>query len=127
MHRRAEKRMRVADEKAIRMGSLIEATIKALIEFESELDRMKAEELEIKKKMVKDAVGLAELAKSEAISKAQQQVADKLDKARAEGADKAESIRKKGESSLKSLEASISRRKAKAIEEVVSRLMGEPR
>ena len=109
----------------IRMGSLIEATVKALIEFDSELDRMKAEALEVKKKMVKDAVGLAESAKSTAISKAQQQVSERLAKARAEGQGEAESIRKNGESSLRSFEATISKRKAKAIEKVVSRLLGE--
>ena len=107
------------------MGSLIEATVKALIEFESELDRMKAEALEVKKKMVKDAVGLAESARSAAISKAQQQASERLAKARAEGEGKAESTRKKGESQLKSFEASIYRRRAKAIEKVVGRLLGE--
>jgi vacuolar-type H+-ATPase subunit H len=107
------------------MGSVIEATVKALIEFESELDRIKAEALEVKKKMVKDAVGLAESAKSEAISKANQQVTERLAKARAEGEGEAESLRSKGESSLKSFEESVSRRKAEAIEEVVGRLLGE--
>jgi vacuolar-type H+-ATPase subunit H len=109
------------------MGSLIEATVKALIEFESELDKTKAEALEVKKKMVKNAVVLAESARSTAISKAQQQVSERLAKARAEGEAEAESIRKKGESSLKSFEASISLRKAKAVEEVVGRLLGEIR
>lgn len=109
----------------IRMGSLIEATVKALNEFESELDRMKAEALETKQKMIKDSVGLAESAKSAAISKAQQQVSERLAKAKAEGESQAKSIRKKGESSLKSFEATISRRKAKAIKKVVDRLLGE--
>lgn len=107
------------------MGSLIEATVKALIEFESELDRIKAEALESKKKMIKDAVGLAESARLVAISKAQQQVSERLAKAKAEGESKAESIRMNGDSSLKSFEATISRRKAKAIEKVVGRLLGE--
>jgi len=109
------------------MGSVIEATVKALIEFDSELDRAKAEALEVKMKMVKDAIGLAESARSTAISKAQQQVSERLAKARAEGEAEAELIRKKGESSLKSFEASISRRKAKAVEEVVGLLLGETR
>ena|GEM_PF-501549 len=109
----------------IRMGSPIEATVRALFEFESELDRMKAEALEAKKKMIKDAVGLAESARSAAISKAQQQVSERLAKARAESEGEAESIRKKGESSLKSFEAIISMRKGKAIEKVVARLLGE--
>ncbi|MGD0477703.1 MAG: hypothetical protein ABSB29_06000 [Nitrososphaerales archaeon] len=107
------------------MGSLIEATVKALIEFESELDRTKAEALEAKKKMVKYAEGLAESAKSDTISKAQQQVSERLAKARAEAEGEAESIRKRGELSLKNFEASIYGRKVKAIEEVVGRLLGE--
>jgi vacuolar-type H+-ATPase subunit H len=111
----------------IRMGSPIEATVKVLVEFESELDRMKAEALEAKKKMIKDAIGLAESARSTAISKAQQQVSERLAKARAESEGEAESIRKRGESSLKSFEAAISMRKAKAVEKVVGRLLGESR
>lgn len=107
------------------MGSQIEATVKALVEFDSELDRIKAEALEVEKKMVKEAAGLAESAKSTAISKAQQQVSERLVKARAEGEGKAESIRTNGESSLKSFEATISKRKTKAIEKVVGRLLGE--
>ena len=114
-----------ADEKAIRMVSLIEATVKVLIEFESELDRMKAESLEAEKKMVKDSVGLAESARLAAISKAQQHVSERLAKARAEGEGAAESIRRKEESSLRIFEASISKRKAKAIEDVEARLLGE--
>jgi vacuolar-type H+-ATPase subunit H len=107
------------------MGSLIEATVKALVEFESELDKMKAEALEVKKKMVKDVVGLAESAASAAISKAQRQASERLAKARAEGEGMAESIRKNEELSLKSFEASVSARKAKAVEKVVGRLLGE--
>lgn len=107
------------------MGSLIEATVKALIEFESELDRMKVETLEARRKMVTYAEGLAVSAKLDTISKAQQRVSERLAKARAEAEGEAGSIRKKGESSLRSLEASISKRKAKAIEEVVGRLLGE--
>ncbi|MGD1054483.1 MAG: hypothetical protein ABR867_00155 [Nitrososphaerales archaeon] len=107
------------------MGSPIEATVKALIEFESELDRVKTEVLEANKKMIKYADGLAESAKSDEISKAQQQVSERLAKARAEAESEVESIRKKGESSSKSLEASISKRRAEAVEEVVGRLLGE--
>ena len=107
------------------MGSLVEATVKALIEFESDLDRTKAEALEVKKKMIKDAEAFAESAKLDAISKAQEQASETLAKARSEAEAEAETIRKKGSSSLKSYEALISRRKAKAIEMVVGRLLGE--
>jgi vacuolar-type H+-ATPase subunit H len=107
------------------MGSLVETTVKALIEFESELDRTKAEALEARMRMIKDAEGLAVSAKSYAISKAQQLASERIARARAEAEAEAESITKKGESSLKSFEASISRRKTKATEGVVSRLLGE--
>ena len=107
------------------MVSPVETTFKALIEFESELDRTKAEALEAKRGMIKDAESLAESARSGAILKAQQQASERLAKARAEAEDEAESIRKKGESSLSSFGASISRRKAKATARVVTLLLGE--
>jgi vacuolar-type H+-ATPase subunit H len=113
------------DEKAIQLGSLVEATVKTLVEFESELDRTKAEALEARTRMIKDAEGLALSARSGAISKAQQLASERIARARAEADAEAESITKKGESSLKSFEASISRRKAKATEDVMSRLLGE--
>ena len=103
----------------------METTVKALIEFESELERTKAEALEAKKKMIKDVVGLAQSARSEAISRAQQQASARLEKARAEADGEAALIRKEGDSALKRFEASISKRKAKATEEVVGRLLGE--
>ena len=108
------------------MSSVIEGTLKALIEFESELDRAKAEASDTKKKMLKDATELAAGVKANALSKAQQLAAERLAKARAEAEKEAESIRKKGEFSLKTFEGSISKRKAKAVAHVVVRLLGEP-
>ena len=107
------------------MVSVVETTVKALIEFETELETAKAEAQEAKAKLVKDAVGLAESARAGAVSKAQQQASERLASARAEAEVEAESIRKKGESSLKSFEESISKRKAKATEGIVGRLLGE--
>ena len=107
------------------MGSQVETTVKALIEFESELDRTMAEALDAKKKMIKDAEGLAESARSGAISKVQQRALERLAKARTEAEGEAEVIAKKGESLLKSFETSISKKRAKATEAVVRRLLGE--
>ena len=107
------------------MVSLVETTVKALVEFESELDRTKGEALEAKSRMIKDAGNLAESARSDAILKAQQQASERLAKARAEAEDEAESIRRKGESLLTSFGASISKRKARATERVVGLLLGE--
>ena len=109
------------------MVSAVETTVKALIEFESELDATKAEALEAKRKMIKDAEGLAEAARLSAVSKAQLQASEALAKARAEAEGEADSIRKNGEAALKTFEASISRRKTRAKEAVVSRLLGEAR
>ena len=107
------------------MSSPVETTVKALVEFESELELAKATALESIKKMIKDAEGLAESAKSSAIMKAQQQAQETLAKARAEAESEAETIRRNGEASLKSFEALLSKRKAQATEEVVARLLGE--
>jgi vacuolar-type H+-ATPase subunit H len=109
------------------LSSPVETTIKALIEFESELDRTKTEVLEVKKVMIKDAQDFAESAKSSVVLRAQQQALEMLTKARAEAEGEAASIRKKGESALKSFEESISRKKARAVTEVVGRLLGETR
>ncbi len=107
------------------MGSVIEQTVKALVEFESELDKAKAEASETKKTMVKDAADWAASAKAAAVSKAQLLASERLTKATAEAEEEAAAIRKKGEYSLKSFETAISRRKGKAAEQVVSRLLGE--
>jgi vacuolar-type H+-ATPase subunit H len=107
------------------MSSVIEDTVKALVEFESELDRAKAGASDANKRMLKDAANWAETAKASAISKAQQIASERLARARAEAEREAGSIRKKGESSLKAFEDSISKRKASAAQRVVARLLGE--
>jgi vacuolar-type H+-ATPase subunit H len=106
------------------MSSVIEDTLKALVEFESELDRAKAEAIEARKRMLKDAGDWAVGAKASAITKAQEIASQRLAAARAEAEKEAESIRKKGESSLKSFESLISKKKGKAAEHVVARLLG---
>jgi len=105
--------------------SRVETTVKALIEFESELDKLRAEALEAKSKMIKDAESLAESVRSGAILKAQQQGSERLAKARAEAEDEAESIKREGESALSTFGSSISKRKVKATERVVRLLLGE--
>jgi vacuolar-type H+-ATPase subunit H len=106
------------------MTSAIEETVKALTEFESELDRVKAEASETKRRMLKDVSDWAASAKANAVAKAQELAADRVAKARAEAEGDADSIKKKGEASLKTLEASISKHKSKAADMVVARLMG---
>jgi vacuolar-type H+-ATPase subunit H len=107
------------------MATAIEDTVKALMEFESELDRVKAEVTDSRKKIIRDATEWASNAKSTSISKAQDLASERLAKARSEAEVEAEAIRKKGETSLKTFEGSISKHRAKAAEHVTERLMGK--
>lgn len=106
------------------MSSAIQDTIKALVEFEAELESARLEAVDSKKKVVKDAGDWAASAKSSALSKAQQFASERLAKAKAEAEKQAEAIRAKGQADLKNFESSISRRKTKAAEYVVGRLLG---
>jgi vacuolar-type H+-ATPase subunit H len=107
------------------MSSAIEDTVKALVEFESELEKAKAEAGEAKRRVAKDAADWAEAARSSAISRAQEIGTQKVADAKAEAEAEAEKIREKGLSDLKVFESAISRRKTKAAELVASRLLGE--
>jgi vacuolar-type H+-ATPase subunit H len=107
------------------MSSAIEETVKALVEFESELDAAKAEVSETRKKTMKDAADWAEAAKASAISKAQDIASKTVAKAREDAEVEAAKIGKKGESDLKAFELSISKHMSKAAELVASRLLGE--
>jgi vacuolar-type H+-ATPase subunit H len=107
------------------MSSAIEETVKALVEFESELDAAKAGVSDAKTKTMKDAADWAEAAKASAISKAQEIASKTVAKAREDAEAEAERIRKKGESDLKAFESSISKHKSKAAELVAARLLGE--
>jgi vacuolar-type H+-ATPase subunit H len=107
------------------LTSVIEQTLKALTEFESELDAAKAEAVEARKKLLKNANDWAAAASSKAMAEAQENASQTIARARAEAEKDAESIRRKGEATLKSFEASISKRKGRAAEIVAARLRGE--
>jgi len=107
------------------MTSAIEDTLKALVEFESELDAARAEVSETKRGVMKDATDWAEAAKAAAISKAQEIASQRVTKAKEDAEAEADRIRKKGDSDLREFESSISRHKSKAAELVASRLLGE--
>jgi vacuolar-type H+-ATPase subunit H len=107
------------------MSSVIEQTVKALVEFESELDRAKAEVSEAKRKAVKDASDWAASARSSALSKAQARASEEIARAREEAESESEKIRKKGAADLAEFESSISKRESKAAELVRARLLGE--
>ena len=107
------------------MSSAIQDTIRALVEFESTLDQAKSDALETSKVLVKNTGDWAANAKDTAMAKAQRMASERLAKARSEAEREADSIRKKGNASLRLFETSIQKRKAKAIELVVARLLGE--
>lgn len=108
------------------MSSVIEQTIKSLVEFEAELERAKSDASDRKKRTLKDASDWAATAKSSAIARAQKIASDRLAQARSEAEEEAAVIAKKGEESLRAFEASISKHKQKAADHVVSRLLGGP-
>ena len=107
------------------MSSAIEATVKALVEFESELEKAKAEASDARRRATKDAAEWADAAKSSAISRAKEIGSRRVADAKAEAESEAEKIREKGLSDLKAFEGSISRHRSKAAELVASRLLGE--
>jgi vacuolar-type H+-ATPase subunit H len=108
------------------MSSAIEETVKALVAFESELDRARAEVSEAMKRTTKEAENWAEAAKSSAISKAQEISSQRVAQAKEEAEDEAKTIREKGEADLKGFEGSIAKHKIRAALLAASRLLGEP-
>lgn len=107
------------------MPQTIADTVKALTEFEADLDRVKAEMTEAKKKMIKDAGEWAEAARVSALAEAQKTFSDRLAQARAEAEAEAEEIKKKGQVDTKRFAESISKHKTEATELVLRRLLGE--
>jgi vacuolar-type H+-ATPase subunit H len=108
------------------MPSAIESTVRALVEFEAELEKAKVDVSEAKRRTMKDAVEWAEEAKAAAISKAQAIAASRVSKAREDAEAGARTIREKGESDLEAFENSISKNRSRAAELVAARLLGEP-
>jgi vacuolar-type H+-ATPase subunit H len=107
------------------MTSAIEETVKALVQFESELDRARSDVSEVKRRTTKDAMAWAEAAKSSAISKAQDIASRRVAKAKEEAEAESREIREKGEADLKAFEASISKHRLRAAVLTASRLLGE--
>jgi vacuolar-type H+-ATPase subunit H len=107
------------------MPQTIADTVKALTEFEAELDRVKTEAMEAKKKLIKDSADWAEAAKNSATAEAQKLASGRLSQARMEAEAEAEEIRTKGQAETKKFAESISRHKKEASELVLRRLLGE--
>ncbi len=109
------------------MSAAIEETVKALVEFEAELDRAKAGASEAKKKGLKDTTDWAEAARASAISKAREAASGRIARAREEAEAEAKKIREKGDAELGAFESSLSKHRSKAVELAASKLLGETR
>ncbi len=107
------------------MPQTIADTVKALTEFEAELDKVKIAAMEAKKKMVQDSGDWAEAAKSRALAEAQRLASERISRAKAEAETEAEEIRKKGQASTNKFADSIAKHKKEASELVLQRLLGE--
>lgn len=107
------------------MSSAIEETVKALVEFEAQLDSARTELAGATKRAAKDAVDWVEAAKAKAISRAQEIASGMVAAAREEAEAGADKIRKKGESDLKAFESSIAKNKGRSSALVASRLLGD--
>src|SRR2546428_12241943 len=106
------------------MTQALEEAVKALAEFEAELDRIKTDASEARKRLVKTAADEAEKAKGDAVAKAQE-LADgrgKVAKQEAEG--EAAEIGKRGGESLNPVKAATLERKEGAGEFGVRRVPG---
>src|SRR3989441_9925412 len=106
------------------MTQVIEEAVKALAEFEADLDRIKSDASEAKKRLVKSATDEAEKAKIDALAKAQELANERVRVAKEEAERQATEITKKGEESLNRLKAATLKRKEEAVDLAVRRLLG---
>lgn len=107
------------------MSTAIEQTVKALVDFEAQLDSAKAELAEAGKRTAKESAEWAEAARATAVSKAQEIAARNVAKAKEQAESEAKSIRKKGDEDLKAFEDSITKNRGRATKLVAARLLGE--
>jgi len=107
------------------MSSTIEDTVKALVEFEGELDSAKSDAMDAKKAMAKKASDWADAARAKAVAEAQKIANDMISNARLSAEKEAEAMAKKGASALKTFEAKITVHEKKAASRVVARVIGE--
>ncbi len=107
------------------MSKVIEETVKALTEFESQLDSAKVESSEARRLMVKNAGEWAQSAKATALEQAQERASNLVLQARKVAQLEVDEIKKKGQVGLKKYEETMKKHMAEAADLVVSRLLGE--
>ena len=99
--------------------------MKALTEFESQLDGAKNQASEAKRHMLRRAAEWAEAAKGASVAEAQRIASESVSKAKKEAEKEAETIAKQGQVALKRFEKSLASHRAKASEHVAKMLLGE--
>ncbi len=107
------------------MSKVIEETLKALTEFESQLDVARSEASDAKRQMAKKASEWAEAARTSAMDEAKRMASETVEAARRAAQLEADSIKKKGASELKRFEESLGKHEREAAELVAKRLLGE--
>jgi vacuolar-type H+-ATPase subunit H len=103
----------------------VEEAVKVLAAYESELDRVKAEAVESKKRLLKVAADEGDRARKEALAKAQAMADERVAKVRKEAETEAAAILDKGKSSLKLLNSRIAKKSDEALELVTKHLLGD--
>jgi vacuolar-type H+-ATPase subunit H len=107
------------------MAQTVEDTIKALKEFEQDLDRVKATVADAAKKMVKDARDWADSARAAALVEAKKSADLALERAKEEAAHEVHKIGEGSHESLQTLKQTMAAHKIAAAELVLKRLLGE--
>jgi vacuolar-type H+-ATPase subunit H len=106
------------------MSNAIESTLKALTDFEAQLNAARDGAADAKRQMTKSAAEWAESARAEAVAEAQKAAAETVAKARREAEKEAKAISEKGKASLKHLEATLASNRSEAASLVRERLLG---
>jgi vacuolar-type H+-ATPase subunit H len=101
----------------------VEETLKALTEFEADLDKIKSQASAAKQKIFKMVEADALAARASAMESAQSLAKERLESARQAAETEADALRKRGEHSLKKFKDKITKKKDDAVEEVLRQLL----
>ena len=107
------------------MSSVVEKAVEVLAAFENELDKVKAEAIESKKRLLRVAADEGDGARKEALATAQALAEERISRARQEAETEASVILQKGKNSLKSLNLRIAKKSDEALELVTKHLLGD--
>jgi vacuolar-type H+-ATPase subunit H len=107
------------------MSSAVEEAIKVLAEFESELEEIREESVDARKRLSKIAKDEGDKAMKLALARAHAIAEEQIRKAREDAEREADSISKKGEEALAGLKEKISKRSEEALRLVSEHLLGD--